>query len=88
MEECEQRNLLEFYELGETIGNGGFGAVYAGQSRLTGDSVSVCIHTGVLLYMCISTFELLGIRSWPPAALRPQQSFVVSFEAFLYTFHT
>ena len=49
MEECEQRNLLEFYELGETIGNGGFGAVYAGQSRLTGDSVSVCIHTGVFV---------------------------------------
>ncbi len=36
----DQRNLHDSYQLGETIGNGGFGAVYAGVSRLSGDSVS------------------------------------------------
>ncbi len=64
----DQRNLHDFYQLGETIGNGGFGAVYAGVSRLSGDSVSTykCGRSTQYLptLQCTTfTIGLLGVRS-------------------------
>ena len=45
------RRLQDYYEFGETIGNGGFGAVYAGTSLLSGNPVSACTCTCcVLMY--------------------------------------
>ena len=38
-----QRRLLDYYQLGDTIGNGGFGAVYAGMCKTTGQSVSIIL---------------------------------------------
>lgn len=35
-----ERRLFDCYELGDVIGNGGFGSVYSGTSRATGDTVS------------------------------------------------
>ena len=37
----DMRRLQDYYELGETIGNGGFGAVYAGTSLISGNPVSI-----------------------------------------------
>ncbi len=36
------RKLTDYYELGDEIGEGGFGAVLAGTCKTTGNLVSVC----------------------------------------------
>ena len=64
MEETQQRKLLDFYELGDTIGNGGFGSVYAGISRLNGDSVST-FKMSLAIYMYCNLCDVLHLAlSW------------------------
>ena len=57
-----EKRLLDCYELGGVIGNGGFGSVYSGTSRATGDTVrSPCIQSckTLAIYMCLASSVLL-----------------------------
>ena len=47
----DQRKVTDFYKVGEVIGSGGFGKVYAGTCKETGISVS---WFGCVLFRCDS----------------------------------
>lgn len=46
-----ERRLLDYYDLGDVIGEGGFGSVCAGTSRQNGQTVS-SIHTQINVLLC------------------------------------
>ena len=56
-----ERRLLDYYELGDVIGEGGFGSVCAGTSRQNGDAVRAYMYQVQLsVYpLCVCTLPAL-----------------------------